>query len=484
VKLFGWTIARTRDLEAKALLPVDNRGGWWPIIKEHMPGAWQANVTVHMTDALQYWALFRCVSLISGDVSKCRLRLVEQDSDGIWRETTSPAFSPVLRKPNPIQTRIQFFQNWMESKLTRGNSYVLKVRDARDVVVGLRILDPTRVTPLVSDSGDVFYRLNRDNVTGVESEGVIAPADEIIHDRWNTFYHPLLGLSPIYAIGINALAGLRAEQNSARFFGNGARPSGVLTAPAAISDATAARAKAYWDENFTGENAGKVAVLGDGLKYEPMTMSAVDAQLIEQLKWNDTTIAGAYGVPAYMINAGTAPAYNNVEALSQQYYSQCLQIHFEAIEVLLDEGLGLTEVTGKTYGVEFDLNDLLRMDTAAKIKAAVEGVKGVFKPNEVRRWFDLPPVTGGDAVLTQQQNYSLEALAKRDAKDDPFGGNTPPAAAEPDDEEEDGETPAAANDNDRASAAFAAEAREFCSNAIMVGLSLAPAQMCTELIAA
>jgi phage portal protein BeeE len=138
MKLFGWTIARTRDLESgtksKALAPVDNRGGWWPIVREFMPGAWQANVTVTAEDALQYWAVFRCVSIIAGDIAKMRLKLVEQGVDGIWREIASPAFSPVLRKPNPMQTRIQFIQNWLESKLIRGNAYVLKVRDARAVV--------------------------------------------------------------------------------------------------------------------------------------------------------------------------------------------------------------------------------------------------------------------------------------------------------------------------------------------------------------
>jgi len=315
----------------------------------------------------------------------------------------------------------------MESKLTRGNTYVLKQRDNRGVVVALYILDPNRVRPMVSDIGDVFYELRRDNIANVQADTVLVPADEIIHDRWNTLYHPLVGLSPIYACGVNALTGLRIASNSAKLFENGARPSGVLTAPGAIRDETAQRLKAYFETNFTGENAGKIAVLGDGLAYAQMTMTAVDAQLIEQLKWNDTTIAGAFGVPAYMINAGAAPAYNNVEALNQQYYSQCLQIHVESIEICLDEGLSLSG----SYGVEFDLDSLLRMDTATKVKTAIEGLKGLYTPNEARRQFDLPSVPGGDAVYLQQQNYSLEALDKRDNQDDPFGTDAPPQEPAP-----------------------------------------------------
>jgi HK97 family phage portal protein len=424
--------------KTKALSPVDNRGGWWPVIRESFPGAFQHNFEVTLEDGLQYWAVFRCISIISSDIAKMRLRLVEKDSRGIWKETASPAFSPVIRKPNGFQNRIQFVESWMVSKLTRGNTYVLKQRDQRGVVTALYVLDPGRTKPMVADNGEVFYQLMRDNVAAVTADRVLVPASEIIHDRWNTYYHPLVGLSPLYACGINAYAALRIQQNSARLFANGAKPSGILTAPGAISDATAARLKAYWEENFTGENAGRVAVLGDDLKYQTMTMTAVDAQLIEQLKWNDATIAGCFGVPAYMINAGTAPAYNNVEALTQQYYSQCLQAHIEALELALDEGLGLTAVTERTLGTEFDTKDLLRMDTATKIKSAVEGLKGIYAPNEARAEFDLPPVPGGDSVYLQQQNYSIEALSKRDSKDDPFATTTPTPTPAPADGDGDG----------------------------------------------
>lgn len=421
-----------------SLSPVDNRGGWWPVIREGFTGAWQTGVKVSVTDVLQQWAVFRSVSLIASDIAKMRLKLVELSPDGIWYETANPAFSPVIRKPNHFQTRIQFFQNWMESKLSRGNTYVLKQFDARGVVVGLTILSPDLVRPLVAENGEVFYSLSKDNIAGLTGVAdVTVPADYIIHDRWNTLYHPLVGLSPIYACGMQAMAGLQVTQNTYRLFKNGSKPSGIITAPASISQEHADRIKDYWGENFTGDKAGNVAVLGDGLEYVALTMNAVDAQLIQQLEWEDKTIFGCFGIPAHMTNAGNAPAYNNVEALSLQYFQQCLQIHIEGIELLLDEALGLPEVKGKTYGVEFDLDDLLRMDTPTKVKTAIEGLKGLWSADEARRKFDLPPTAGGRAVLSQQQNYSLEALAKRDAKDDPFG--TAPAALpppKPDDEEQ------------------------------------------------
>lgn len=424
MKLFGYELT----LRKKALHPVDTRSRWWPTIQESYAGAWQQNVEVRLEDALQYWAVFKCINLISSDIAKIGLRLLQQEGQ-IWVETSSPAFSPVLDKPNGFQNRIQFFRNWVESKLTRGNTYVLKRRDARQVVTGLFILDPNRVSPLVSDSGLVFYQLNKDNLSELDENSVVVPASEVIHDRFNTLYHPLVGMSPLYAAGLNAITGLRIQQNSTLFFGNGSRPGGVLTAPGAISDETALRLKELWETKFSGENQGKVAVLGDGLKYEQMTMSATDAQLMEQAKMTAEQVAGSFGVPAYMLNLGTPPISNNVEAMAQLYYTQTLQVLIEDIELCLDEGLGLRP----KYRSEFDLNDLLRMDRASLVTAEAELVKaGIGAPNESRQRLNMKPVPGGDSPYMQQQQFSLEALAKRD-EEDPFSKpEAAPTAAAPD----------------------------------------------------
>jgi HK97 family phage portal protein len=344
---------------------------------------------------------------------------------------TNPAYSPVLRKPNHFQTRIQFMESWILSKLQRGNTYVLKQRDARGVPNKLFVLDPNLVTPLVSDSGDVFYQLNTDPLAGLK-ESVIVPAREIIHDRFNCFYHPLVGLSPIFAGGLAATQGLAIQNDSALFFQNGATPGGVLTAPGAIDDDVAGRIKEHWDTNFTGENSGKVAVLGDGLKYDPMKAKAVDAQLIDQLKWSAEVVCSTYHVPPYKIGVGTMPTNNNVQALNVEYYSQCLQVLIEAAELCLDEGLDMKD----GIGTEFDTENLLRMDSASQMEV-LEKSKGIMSPNEQRRKLDLKPVTGGESPMLQQQNFSLQALAKRDAKEDPFGKAAAPATEpEPDPEGE------------------------------------------------
>lgn len=413
--LFGLEIRRRQ--KTLSSVPTVGSGGWWPLVRESFAGAWQRNVVQTQDDVLSFSTVYACVSLIASDISKLWLDLVEEDRNGIWTATESAAFSPVLRKPNHYQHRIKFVQQWILSKLLRGNTYALKARDQRGVVVRLYILDASRVTPMVADDGSVFYQLGTDNLSGQSAQGVVVPASEIIHDLMVPLFHPLVGVSPIYACGLAAQQGLRIQRHSEDFFANQAQPGGVLTAPTHIGDDTAKRLQEHWASQFSGNNVGKIAVLGDGLKYEAMTVNAKDAELIEQLKWTGETVCSCFHVPPYMVGVGPSPTYNNIEALNQQYYSQCLQILIEELEEALDFGLGLApeKVQGKRMGVEFDLDALLRMDTATKTKAAGDGVgAGFLAPNEARKKFNLPPVEGGDTPYLQQQNYSLAALNKRD----------------------------------------------------------------------
>jgi HK97 family phage portal protein len=436
VRILGFNVTRTKAAVPATTVPSGwdynfggGGGGWWPIIREPFAGAWQRNQEIRIDSVLTYSAVFACITLIASDVAKIRLRLVQQDEDGIWSEIFASAFSPVLRKPNRYQNRIKFIEQWITSKLIHGNTYVLKERDNRGVVVSLYVLDPCRTRPLVAPDGSVFYRLGRDNLSGVAEESVAVPASEVIHDTMVCLRHPLCGVSPITACGLAAIQGLNIQNNSAQFFQNGSNPGGILSAPGFINDETAKRLNDHWEQNYSGANVGKVAVLGDGLKYEAMTVNAVDAQLIEQLKWSAETVCSCFHVPPYMIGVGPMPSYNNIEALNQQYYAQCLQSIIECIELCLDEGLGLTQIDGKTYGTEFDLDDLLRMDTATMIESEKNAVgAGIKSPDEARKRLNLKPKPGGESPYLQQQNYSLAALAKRDAQADPFASKTPPAA--------------------------------------------------------
>ncbi|ENE6238001.1 phage portal protein, partial [Escherichia coli] len=249
------------------------------------------------------------------------------------------------------------------------------------------------------------------------TEAVTVPAREVIHDRFNCFFHPLIGLPPVYAAGLAATQGHHIQENSTSFFRNGGRPSGVIEIPGSITEENAKKLKSNWDSGYTGENAGKTAILSNGAKYNPTTFSPVDAQTVEQLKMTAEIVCSVFRVPAYKIGVGQPPSSDNVEALEQQYYSQCLQTLIESIELLLDEALE----TGENESTEFDVTTLLRMDSERRMKTLGDAVKNtLLTPNEARKRENLPPLAGGDALYLQQQNYSLEALSRRDAREDPF----------------------------------------------------------------
>jgi HK97 family phage portal protein len=401
-----------------------DQGGGWRRILEPFTGAWQRGISLlTQEDVRTYSTVYACLSRISSDIGKLPFTVKKRDSNGLWRDERHQTASPLLRRPNGYQTPAQFREAWILSKLTAGNTYVLKGRDERYAVTRLWVLDPTKVQPLVSESGEVFYQLNYGRGENLlpskyPGEQLIVPASDIIHDREMPLFHQLVGVAPLAAAGLAAQKNVRIQRNAAEYFANGANPGGLLTAPAGMADEDAQAVKQYWDTNFQGSNAGKVAVIGADMKFTSFAFKAIDSQMVEQLRYSDEQVCHAFGMPPFKVGIGSAPAGMKVDDLNQLYYSDALQARIEAMEDCLDQALGMDDDTG----VELNLEPLLRMDVGkqAEVHAALTGA-GIETPNEARRRFGLAPLPGGDSVYLQQQNYSLEALAKRDSSPDPFG---------------------------------------------------------------
>lgn len=406
-----------RLFRKKSHSSVNSGGGWIPLFGNGFHANFQTSERLSDVEIVAHHTVFTCISLISQDIGKMPI-LLKKKEDGVWVEQEVSKDLRVLEKPNGYQTWQQFGEQWTISLLMRGNAYIFKHRDIfTGKTGGLTILNPDRVKPLISDKGEVFYQLSLDDLTRSSDE--IVPASEIIHDRINCFYHPLVGLSPISACAMAAGHGLDIQKSQRTHFKNNSRPGGVLSAPGPISKEAADRVKKQWNENYSGENAGCTAVVGDGLKFEPIAISAADSQLIEQLKMTTEIICSVFHVPAFKVGVGSIPAGQKVSDLNEIYYSDCLQSMIEARENLLDDGLSLKEMGFEAF---LDLDVLIRMDSVSQMSRLKEGVgAAILTPNEARKKIGYKPITGGDTVYMQQQNYSLEALAKRDQKDDPFG---------------------------------------------------------------
>lgn len=405
----------TGKKSASTAQPV-NGGDVWHTIHEPYTGAWQRNeeIEVSKNDQMRHHAVFACVSLITRDIGKLKIK-TKKDVNGVSQVCPSRA-NPLLERPNDFQNRQQFFEAWATSKATSGNTYVWKVRNIYGDIWKLQILNPERVKPLVDPHGNVFYQVRQDRLFDL-ADDIVIPASEIIHDRFNCFYHPLVGLSPITACALSASQGISIQRNAQAFFANASRPSGILVAPGSISEQTSKELKDNWQKNYSGKGNGGTAVLGDGMKYEAISVAANDAQLVEQLKLSGEIVCTAFSVPAFKVGLAAIPG-GKISDHNDIYYSDCLQHYIESIETLLNEHLEL-EVGIET---EFCLDALLRMDSGSQMAYLKEGIgAAILSPNEARAKLGYAAVSGGESPMIQQQNYSLAAIAKRDSSDDPFG---------------------------------------------------------------
>ena len=395
-------------VSATDLAPTYN--SWSPTILEGGPGYWQRGITVDRSTAFRFPALFACITGIAADMSKLGVQIL-RDAEGISQPHFSPAFSPVLTTPNRYQNIVQFNEHWALSKLSQGNTYALKVRDNRGVVRALYILDPNKVQPVYAHGAAVFYELQAEKLSTI-GENVRVPADEIIHDRFaGGLLHPIMGVTPIMAAAAATRTGLEIIQTSKQFFENGAMPSGILSAPGEIGSETATRLKVDWKKKFGGANRGDVAVLGDGLKYDQMTVNPVDAQLIQQLEWDERAVCTVFRYPPYKIGVGEMPKYDNVRAQNENYFSETLQKQIVDYEAVMSRGLSLPP----DMRVNLNIEDLLRMNPEMQINYLDKAVKAkLMTPNEGRAKIGLGKTPGGDSIWGQQQDHSLEALAERD----------------------------------------------------------------------
>jgi len=415
MRLFGFDIARANgpllSTREKSLTPINDWRGGWRTILEPFTGAWQRNIEEKTETVLCYPTLYACLDSISSDIGKLPFTVRKQNEKNIW-ETVRNNTTRLLEHPNHYQTEQQFRECWILSKLIHGNTYVLIARDGRGNPQFLYILDATRVLPMVSESGEVFYQINYSNAsnllpTDYPAGQLVIPASEIIHDRMNTFHHPLIGVPPICAANWPAVKNLKILRNSTVFFSNGATPGGLLTGPAGMSEGDAEQVKNYWNTEFTNDKAGKVAVIGADMKFTSFAFKSVDSQMVEQMRYSDEQICQPFGVSPFIVGIGSIPSGMKADDMMGLYYQRALQKHIEAMEALLNQGLGL----GYPMTVELDLEPLLRMDPQRR--AEVWGKlanDGVATPNESRLSFNLAPLEGGDTVYMQQQDYPLDQV--------------------------------------------------------------------------
>jgi HK97 family phage portal protein len=325
---------------------------------------------------------------------------------------------------------VDFWLNMVDSLLRDGNAYALAGRDDRGAISSLSHI--RQAIPHVDpETGAVFYGVGVDSTrpeqNGEPEPKYLIPQREVFHLRLFTPVHPLIGEPPLVAAVTAANTGTAISNSSFSFFNRAARPSGYLRHPKRISPAARDRLRDAWTKNYAGDGIGGTAVLEEGVEWTPMTMSAVDSEIVEQYKLQIEDVARVYRVPMFMLGDMSKATFNNVEQMTRSFYAGGLAFYLELIEAQLAHFFSLS----MTEFVEFDVEGgLMRSEFSERIAGLTKGVQGgVFAPNEARRKEGLPAVAHGDQPLVQQQMVPLSYATQQTVE--PVA---PPPAPEPEDD--------------------------------------------------
>ena len=202
------------------------------------------------------------------------------------------------------------------------------------------------------------------------------------------------------AAGINvSLSGSQAA-----FFSQMSRPSGVLSTETVLNKDQLESLREAWYKQSQKVAQGHVPILSGGLKWQQLSISSQDAQLIEAQRLSIEEIARVYGVPLPVIGDMTSSTLNNVEQLISLWLSISLGSLLENIEQSFVKLFDLPA----NESVDLDVTGLLRTDFQARIDGLTKAIQGgLYSPNEARAREGLHAVENGDVPMVQQQMVEL-----------------------------------------------------------------------------
>lgn len=347
--------------------------------------ATSSGVRVDDMQAMSDSAFSACVRVINDDVAKLQPMLWRAQADGSRVEATDHPLHALLDRPHRLMGRVAFFRAMASAYAIRGNALAVILRDGRGRPTGLWPIYPSQVSILESPDGFLFYAISRrtplENAV-LRNVPIMVPDYDIFHVRAMSL-DGVVGLSPLALLREDVGVSIAGQEMSGSMLRNGAQVGGVLKHPGKLTDGgVVERLRASWNQRFRGtRNAGSTVILEEGMSFEPMAMTSVDAQFIEQRKLAIENISRGMRVPLHMINVPDKLTNSNANELTRAYYDQTLMPILESFE---DEFKRAFNLPPGVY-VEFDVKRLLRAD----FKTRQEGQRTMFQsgalmPNEWR----------------------------------------------------------------------------------------------------
>ena len=366
-------------------------------------GGSSAGKSVNERSAMQMTAVYACVRILSEAVAGLPLHLYRYKDDGGKEKAIDHSLYHLLHdEPNKEMSSFIFRETLMTHLLLWGNAYAQIIRNGKGEIIALYPLMPNKMKVDRGEDGELYYIYSRstDEANAKEDSTVVLTPREVLHIPGLGF-DGLVGYSPI-AMAKNAIGlAIATEEYGAKFFANGAAPSGVLEHPGTIKDP--ARLRENWNSTFGGSaNSGKVAVLEEGMKYTPISISPEQAQFLETRKFQINEIARIFRVPPHMVGDLEKSSFSNIEQQSLEFVKYTLDPWIIRWEQSLSRSL-LSPDEKKTYFFKFNLEGLLRGDYASRMNGyATARQNGWMSANDIRELENLdkiPAELGGDLYL-------------------------------------------------------------------------------------
>ena len=372
-------------------------------------------VRVTHNASLKISAVFRGVNLISTTVGKLPLFVQKRgdDANDKERDKSHPAYNLLRRKPNDYHPALTFRQTLTAHAILRGNGYAYIDRVAGRPVALLPLL-PDRTYPVRVD-GVQWY------ITQHAGEQHKIPAVDVLHIR-GLGYDGLTGYSVFDLASEDFGLALAQTKYAAVFFKNSATPKLVIEHPGSLGDKGAKNLKKSWEAMQTGlDNAHSTAVLEEGAKVNAFSVSAKDAQLLESRRFDLVSIANWLGLPVHKLGAEGRTAFASLEQENQAFLDESIDPWLCAWETeCWDKLLTEREKAAESHDIEFERKALLRTDTAARGEYYQKAVGAPFMTrNETRARENLPPIDGGDELLTPLNMTAVAIPPPPDKKPDP-----------------------------------------------------------------
>ena len=368
--------------------------------------------------AMQMTAVYYCVRILSEAVASLPLQFYRYTDDGGKEKAVDhPLYFLLHDEPNPEMTSFIFRETLMTHLLLWGNAYSQIIRNGKGEVVALYPLMPDRMKVDRDEHGRLYYEYtvyDSDDVDGRKGTNKVGRTvrlqpHDVLHIPGLGF-DGLVGYSPI-AMAKNAIGlAIATEEYGSKFFANGAAPSGVLEHPGTIKDPSKVRES--WQATFGGSgNANKIAVLEEGMKYTPISISPEQAQFLETRKFQIDEIARIFRVPPHMIGDLEKSSFNNIEQQSLEFVKYTLDPWVSRWEQAMVRAL-LTPDEKKKYFFKFNVDGLLRGDYQSRMNGyATARQNGWMSANDIRELENLdriPAEQGGDLYLINGNMTKLE----------------------------------------------------------------------------